>query len=214
VLLRTPRFADRVFTPAERVYCDRRGLVAAQHYAARFAAKEAALKALQTAGVVDQLAGRRNFPRKKVERLFLIFRAGSGSLRKVWRDCPRISQCHIPHSMRLHGCVGASLIQGQPGDHPSSLNLESQPTSHPTSQFSNLSGEEGGPCPRPSLKALTHLIDQRRLPRASTSTRVNVKALMSSDAEFSLGSGFAEQPRFLFCCAFFRKRTARGGTLR
>jgi len=48
VLLRTPRFADRVFTPAERVYCDRRGLVAAQHYAARFAAKEAALKALQT----------------------------------------------------------------------------------------------------------------------------------------------------------------------
>ena len=48
MLLRTPRFADRVFTPAERVYCDRRGLVAAQHYAARFAAKEAALKALQT----------------------------------------------------------------------------------------------------------------------------------------------------------------------
>jgi len=48
VLLRTPRFADRVFTLAERVYCDRRGIVAAQHYAARFAAKEAALKALQT----------------------------------------------------------------------------------------------------------------------------------------------------------------------
>jgi holo-[acyl-carrier protein] synthase len=48
VLLRTPRFADRVFTLAERVYCDSRGVVAAQHYAARFAAKEAALKALQT----------------------------------------------------------------------------------------------------------------------------------------------------------------------
>ena len=48
VLQRTPRFADRVFTPAERVYCDNRGAVAAQHYAARFAAKEAALKALQT----------------------------------------------------------------------------------------------------------------------------------------------------------------------
>jgi holo-[acyl-carrier protein] synthase len=48
VLLRTPRFAERVFTPAERVYCDSRGAVAAQHYAARFAAKEAALKALQT----------------------------------------------------------------------------------------------------------------------------------------------------------------------
>ena len=48
VLERTPRFADRVFTAAEREYCDGRGAVAAQHYAARFAAKEAALKALQT----------------------------------------------------------------------------------------------------------------------------------------------------------------------
>jgi holo-[acyl-carrier protein] synthase len=48
VLLRTPRFRERVFTSAEREYCDARGAVAAQHYAARFAAKEAALKALQT----------------------------------------------------------------------------------------------------------------------------------------------------------------------
>ena len=48
VLLRTPRFRERVFTSAERAYCDSRGAVAAQHYAARFAAKEAALKALAT----------------------------------------------------------------------------------------------------------------------------------------------------------------------
>jgi len=48
VLARTPRFAERVFTSAERAYCDSRGAVAAQHYAARFAAKEAALKAFQT----------------------------------------------------------------------------------------------------------------------------------------------------------------------
>jgi holo-[acyl-carrier protein] synthase len=48
VLARTPRFRERVFTAAERTYCDSRGAVAAQHYAARFAAKEAALKALQT----------------------------------------------------------------------------------------------------------------------------------------------------------------------
>lgn len=48
VLARTPRFGERVFTAAERAYCDSRGAVAAQHYAARFAAKEAMLKALQT----------------------------------------------------------------------------------------------------------------------------------------------------------------------
>lgn len=45
---RTPRFVERVYTAAERAYCDSRGAVAAQHYAARFAAKEAGLKALQT----------------------------------------------------------------------------------------------------------------------------------------------------------------------
>jgi holo-[acyl-carrier protein] synthase len=48
VLARTPRFRERVFTDSERVYCDSRGVVAAQHYAARFAAKEAAFKALRT----------------------------------------------------------------------------------------------------------------------------------------------------------------------
>lgn len=48
VLERTPRFRERVFTARERDYCDRRGAAAPQHYAARFAAKEAALKALGT----------------------------------------------------------------------------------------------------------------------------------------------------------------------
>ena len=48
MLLRTPRFLERVYTDRERAYCDSRGAVSAQHYAARFAAKEAALKALQT----------------------------------------------------------------------------------------------------------------------------------------------------------------------
>ena len=38
----------RVFTDAERQYCESKGVAAAQSYAARFAAKEAFLKALRT----------------------------------------------------------------------------------------------------------------------------------------------------------------------
>lgn len=47
-MTRTPRFAERVFTLAEREYCDAKGAAAAQSYAGRFAAKEAFLKALKT----------------------------------------------------------------------------------------------------------------------------------------------------------------------
>ena len=47
-IARTPRFAVRVFTDAEREYCDSKGAAAAQSYAGRFAAKEAFLKALKT----------------------------------------------------------------------------------------------------------------------------------------------------------------------
>ena len=47
-IARTPRFAARVFTDAEREYCDSKGAAAAQSYAGRFAAKEAFLKALKT----------------------------------------------------------------------------------------------------------------------------------------------------------------------
>ncbi|HEU4751591.1 MAG TPA: holo-ACP synthase [Armatimonadota bacterium] len=39
-----PRFRERVFTPAERVYCD--DCPSAERYAGRFAAKEAIAKAL------------------------------------------------------------------------------------------------------------------------------------------------------------------------
>lgn len=45
---RTPRFLERVFTPTERAYCESKVVAAAQSYAARFAAKEAFLKALKT----------------------------------------------------------------------------------------------------------------------------------------------------------------------
>src|SRR6476469_3328430 len=47
-IARTPRFAERVFTEAEREYCESKGVAAAQSYAARFAAKEALLKAIKT----------------------------------------------------------------------------------------------------------------------------------------------------------------------
>lgn len=47
-MTRTARFAERVFTPAERDYCDSKGAAAAQSYAGRFAAKEAFLKAIKT----------------------------------------------------------------------------------------------------------------------------------------------------------------------
>ena len=45
---RTPRFASRVFTAKERAYCESKGAASAQSFAARFAAKEAFLKALKT----------------------------------------------------------------------------------------------------------------------------------------------------------------------
>lgn len=45
ILERTPSFASRMFTEEERAYCDASSRPAA-HYAARFAAREAVLKAL------------------------------------------------------------------------------------------------------------------------------------------------------------------------
>ena len=47
VIERRPSFLKRVFTKEERAYCGRRARPA-EHYAARFAAREAVLKALGT----------------------------------------------------------------------------------------------------------------------------------------------------------------------
>lgn len=46
--LKKPAFASRVFTRHEREYCESRGMQRAASYAARFAAKEAVLKAFGT----------------------------------------------------------------------------------------------------------------------------------------------------------------------
>ena len=47
ILKRLPSFAERVFSPEERAYCDAKSNPAT-HYALRFAAKEAVVKALGT----------------------------------------------------------------------------------------------------------------------------------------------------------------------
>ena len=62
VLKTNPHFIERVFTPEERAYCDRCARPA-EHYAARFAAHEAMLKALGCGfgggvGLLDASVGR------------------------------------------------------------------------------------------------------------------------------------------------------------
>jgi holo-[acyl-carrier protein] synthase len=46
--LKNKRFIERVFTPQEIIYCESRGVQAPASYAARFAGKEAVLKAFGT----------------------------------------------------------------------------------------------------------------------------------------------------------------------
>lgn len=48
VAIENPAFVRRIFTPAEIAYCQSRGRQGAASFAARFAAKEAAMKALGT----------------------------------------------------------------------------------------------------------------------------------------------------------------------
>lgn len=73
------RFRDRVYTAGEQKYCESRGRGRAQSYAARFAAKEAVMKALGTGvrGVgwrdIEVLPNRRGKP--------LVFLYGRGARR-------------------------------------------------------------------------------------------------------------------------------------
>ena len=76
------RFRDRVFTPAEQAYCEARNRGRFASYAARFAAKEAAMKALGTGW-------------------------GSGV---AWRDFEIVRGTDGPPELRLHG-VAATLAR-------------------------------------------------------------------------------------------------------
>ena len=60
-LARRKRFLERVFSPAEVAYC-RGKKNAAQHFAVRFAAKEAVYKALGLKGVSHRQISVRNLP--------------------------------------------------------------------------------------------------------------------------------------------------------
>ncbi|MBP9699417.1 MAG: holo-ACP synthase [Elusimicrobia bacterium] len=63
-LVKNPRFVDRVFSPREVAYCrDKKN--AAQHFAVRFAAKEAVYKALGQPGVAHKDISVKNDPSGK-----------------------------------------------------------------------------------------------------------------------------------------------------
>lgn len=63
-LVKNPRFVDRVFSAREVAYCqDKKN--AAQHFAVRFAAKEAVYKALGHAGVAHKDISVKNDPTGK-----------------------------------------------------------------------------------------------------------------------------------------------------
>ncbi|MBL0059796.1 MAG: holo-ACP synthase [Elusimicrobia bacterium] len=63
-LVKNPRFVDRVFSPREVAYC-RGKKNAAQHFAVRFAAKEAVYKALGRPGVAHKEISVKNDPTGK-----------------------------------------------------------------------------------------------------------------------------------------------------
>lgn len=75
-----PRFRERVFLPAEQAYCEARGPARFQSYAARFAAKEAAMKVL-----------------------------GTGWGRGVgWQDIEVVGAAGHPPALRLHGAAATA----------------------------------------------------------------------------------------------------------
>ena len=77
ILERTPRFRERVFSEEERAYCDATANPET-HYATRFAAKEAVVKALGTGfsrGIGVRAAEKRVDPMEELSKQFKEARA-------------------------------------------------------------------------------------------------------------------------------------------
>lgn len=106
------RFEAKVFTPLEREYC-RRMPIPAQHYAARFAAKEAFLKALGTGwakGVTWQDVGIENLP-SGMPRLVI-----TGRARELADECG-VGNMHVSLShSRGHAVAVVVLEKADGGD--------------------------------------------------------------------------------------------------
>jgi holo-[acyl-carrier protein] synthase len=101
------RFLKKIFTETERAYCDSFALHSGQHYAARFAAKEAFSKAIGTGmrdGFSFNLIGVRNEPTgKPVIELF-------GLMNERWGDC----NVHLSLSHSATLAVAMVIIERHP----------------------------------------------------------------------------------------------------
>jgi holo-[acyl-carrier protein] synthase len=104
---RTPRFVERVFTQKERAYCDAKGMAAAQSYAARFAAKEAFLKALKTGWRgkitwhdIEIVSGENNVPSLEIR----------GEARKIL-DSLNANQIHLSLSHTTEHAVAQVILE-------------------------------------------------------------------------------------------------------
>lgn len=104
-LVKNPRFVDRVFSAREVAYCrDKKN--AAQHFAVRFAAKEAVYKALGRPGVAHKDISVKNDPSGK-PRVEL-----SSSLKKFE------SRLSLTLSHTAEYAVAVALYQGESGRRP------------------------------------------------------------------------------------------------
>ena len=104
-LRRSPRIAERCFTPAERDYCQARGQ-AARHFAGRFAAKEAIAKAVGRPLVWQEVEVGRSERGQPVVSL-------SGATRKALASGRLlVSITHTEH----YAAACAVLLDGGPGE--------------------------------------------------------------------------------------------------